>query len=279
VSGVRDEAPMTEDEAPADGGAPGDERREAADGDGGHGADPAAALTDHGRQVRLVEALLFAAPEPMDAAALRARLPAEADLAAILADLEALYAGRGIVLARVAGGWAFRTAADLAPALKLDIPTPKKLTRAALETLAIVAYHQPATRGEIESIRGVATSKGTLDTLMEAGWIRPGRRRQSPGRPLTWVTTKGFLDHFGLDSLDELPGIEELKAAGLLDARPAIATLPGGRADARDEDALPPVGDEDALSPVGDEDESEDESDDEGNDEGNDDGRDDDADR
>lgn len=221
---------------------------------------------DHGHQVRLVEALLFAAPEPMDAAALRARLPAEADLAAILADLEALYAGRGIVLSRVAGGWAFRTAADLAPALKLDIPTPKKLTRAALETLAIVAYHQPATRGEIESIRGVATSKGTLDTLMEAGWIRPGRRRQSPGRPLTWVTTKGFLDHFGLDSLDELPGIEELKAAGLLDARPAIATLPGGRADSGDEDALPPVGDED-------------ESDEDSEAEGNDDRGDDDADR
>jgi len=223
---------------------PSADRRTPERGAGEHEAGPGPALTEHCDQVRLVEALLFAATAPLDAASLRARLPARADLAAILDDLRALYRGRGVELVEVAGGWAFRTATDLAPALRLEVPTPRKLTRAALETLAIIAYHQPATRGEIESIRGVATSKGTLDALMEAGWIGPGRRRQSPGRPLTWVTTKAFLDHFGLAGLDDLPGVEDLKAAGLLDARPAIATLPGGRADDEDGDALPPVDDD-----------------------------------
>ena len=183
---------------------------------------------------RLVEALLFAAAEPVDEADLRDRLPADADLQAILADLVETYRNRGVVLTRVANGWAFRTAPDLAPHLRLERPSPRKLSRVGLETMAIIAYHQPVTRAEIENIRGVATSKGTLDILMEAGWIRPGRRRQTPGRPLTWVTTKGFLDHFGLASLDELPGIEELKATGFLDSRPAIATLPGGLMDGRD---------------------------------------------
>ena len=117
-----------------------------------------------------------------------------------------------MTLVQVAGGWAFRTAGDLAAHLKVEVPAPKKLSRAALETLAIIAYHQPVTRAEIENIRGVATSKGTLDTLMEAGWIKPGRRKQSPGRPLTWVSTRAFLDHFGLAGLDDLPGVEELKA-------------------------------------------------------------------
>jgi segregation and condensation protein B len=129
-----------------------------------------------------------------------------------------------------------RTAPDLAAHLTLEVPQPRKLTRAGLETLAIIAYHQPVTRAEIENIRGVATSKGTLDTLMEAGWIKPGRRKQSPGRPVTWVTTAAFLDHFGLGALDDLPGVEELRAAGLLDTRPAIATLPGGRIDEDGED-------------------------------------------
>jgi len=191
---------------------------------------------DHGHQVRLVEALLFAAAEPLDAEAMRSRLPKDADLGAILADLAALYDVRGVTLVQVAGGWAFRTAGDLAAHLKVEVPAPKKLSRAALETLAIIAYHQPVTRAEIENIRGVATSKGTLDTLMEAGWIKPGRRKQSPGRPLTWVSTRAFLDHFGLAGLDDLPGVEELKAAGLLDARPAIATLPGGRLDEEGDD-------------------------------------------
>jgi segregation and condensation protein B len=199
------------------------------------GPDAATArLADH---VRLIEAVLFAAAEPMADAALRARLPADADLGAVLGELAAHYAGRGVTLVRVAGGWAFRTAPDLAARLRVEVPAPRRLSRAALETLAIVAYHQPVTRAEIEAIRGVATSKGTLDVLLEAGWIRPGRRRQTPGRPLTWVTDKGFLDHFGLVSLDDLPGVAELRAAGLLDSRPAIATLPGGRVADREAEA------------------------------------------
>jgi|HigsolmetaAR203D_1030402.scaffolds.fasta_scaffold00033_60 segregation and condensation protein B len=186
---------------------------------------------DLAHHVRLVEALLFASAEPLEDAVLRDRLPPDADLARVMECLGEHYRGRGVQLVRVAKGWAFRTAPDLTAQLRIETPVVRKLSRAAVETLAIVAYHQPVTRAEIESIRGVATSKGTLDTLMEAGWIRPGRRRMTPGRPLTWVTTKGFLDHFGLASIDELPGVEELKAAGLLDSRPAITTLPGGRAE------------------------------------------------
>lgn len=197
------------------------------------------------QHVRLVEALLFASAEPLEDAALRARLPPDADLAAIIDRLVEHYRGRGVHLVRLANGWAFRTAPDLTPALRIETPVTRRLTRAAVETLAIVAYHQPVTRAEIESIRGVATSKGTLDTLMEAGWVRPGRRRMTPGRPLTWVTTKHFLDHFGLASIDELPGVEELKAAGLLDSRPAIATLPGGRNDDELGDRPQPGDDED----------------------------------
>ncbi len=184
---------------------------------------------DRADHTRLIEAVLFASAEPIEDAALRAHLPEAADLGAVLADLAALYEGRGVNLVLVARGWAFRTAPDLAPRLRTAMPTPRKLSRAAVETLAIIAYHQPVTRAEIESIRGVATSKGTLDVLIEAGWVRPGRRRQTPGRPLTWLTSKAFLDHFGLDSLDDLPGVADLKAAGLLDSRPAITTLPGGR--------------------------------------------------
>lgn len=197
---------------------------------------PENAARDRARQIRIVEALLFASATPLDDAALRARLPADADLPRLLDTLSEHYRGRGVVLTQVAGGWAFRTAPDLARDLRLEVPVPRKLSRAAVETLAIVAYHQPVTRAEIENIRGVATSRGTLDTLMETGWVRPGRRRQTPGKPLTWVTTPAFLDQFGLASLDTLPGVEELRAAGLLDSRPAIATLPGGRAD---EDAMP----------------------------------------
>jgi segregation and condensation protein B len=186
---------------------------------------------------RLVEALLFASAEPIDEALLRDRVPPETDLQAILADLVEQYRNRGVELLRVANGWAFRTAPDLAPYLRQERPSPRKLSRVGLETMAIIAYHQPVTRTEIEGIRGVSTSKGTLDMLMEVGWIRPGRRRQTPGRPLTWVTTKAFLDHFALASLDELPGVEELKATGMLDSRPAIATLPGGQNDGDADDA------------------------------------------
>ncbi|MGP1396612.1 MAG: SMC-Scp complex subunit ScpB [Inquilinaceae bacterium] len=191
-------------------------------------ADPG---DDLAHWVRLIEALLFAAAEPLDDVALRTRLPDHADLGAVLAELTDHYAGRGVNLVQVAGGWAFRTAPDLTARLRIETTFQRKPTRAALETLAIVAYHQPVTRAEIENIRGVATHKGTLDTLMEAGWVRPDRRRQTPGRPLTWITTKRFLDHFGLAALDDLPGVEELKASGLLDPRPAIQTIPGGRLD------------------------------------------------
>ncbi len=187
--------------------------------------------TGRAQHLRLVEALLFAAAEPQDEAALRDRLPDGTDLAGILADLANLYEGRGVNLVRVANGWAMRTAPDLAARMRTTRELPRKPSRAAVETLAIIAYHQPVTRAEIENIRGVATSKGTLDALLEAGWVRPGRRRQTPGRPLTWLTTKAFLDHFGLVSLEDLPGVDDLKATGLLDRRPAIATLPGGGSD------------------------------------------------
>ncbi|WP_246423775.1 SMC-Scp complex subunit ScpB [Roseospira goensis] len=177
----------------------------------------------------MVEAVLFAAAEPMTEAALAARLPAGADVPALLAMLAAQYARRGVQLVKRGAGWAFRTAPDLAEVMTLDAVDHRRLSRAAVETLAIVAYHQPVTRAEIEEIRGVTVSKGTLDVLLEAGWIRPRGRRQSPGRPLTWGTTDAFLDHFGLDSLKDLPGIEEMRAAGLLDARPALAAY-GARA-------------------------------------------------
>lgn len=209
-------------------------------------ADAAIAALDLAGQVRLVEALLFAAPEPMTSDLLRRHLPEASDLGAILAQLAERYAASGVDLVETGAGWSFRTAEDLAPLLRRERPAPRKLSRAALETLAAIAYHQterPLTRVEIETIRGVALSKGTLDLLMEAGFIRPGRRRMTPGRPLTWVVTKEFLDHFGLKALDELPGLDELRQAGLLDARPALATLPGGRLD----DLIDPDGGEDGL--------------------------------
>lgn len=172
--------------------------------------------------MRLLEALLFASAEPLPEALLAARLGEGINAAALLAELRRQYHGRGVNLVRVGGGWAFRTAEDLAPLLRREEEVGRKLSRAAVETLAIIAYHQPVTRGEIEQIRGVATSKGTLDILLELGWIRPGKRRETPGRPLTWVTTEGFLDHFGLDGLRDLPGLEDLRAAGLLDSRPSL---------------------------------------------------------
>ena len=184
--------------------------------------------------IRLLEALLFASAEPLSEKDLAARLPAEADLSDLLHRLRQDYAGRGIVLERVGNAWAFRTAPDLEAALVVEQPVEKKLSRAAIETLSIIAYHQPVTRAEIEEIRGVALSRGTLDTLLEAGWIRPRGRRQVPGRPMQWATSDGFLDHFALASLDELPGLEELKAAGLLDARPALASYGNRAADEGD---------------------------------------------
>ncbi len=179
-------------------------------------------MSQHRHRLRLLEALLFAAPEPLDEDDLAQRLGDCADVAALLQEVAERYAERGVNLVRLAGGWTFRTAPDLAPELRSERIVSRKLSRAAVETLAIIAYHQPATRAEIEAIRGVALARGTIDRLMEAGWVRPLGRRDSPGRPLNWVTTPGFLAHFGLDRLDELPGIDELRAAGLLDIGPAI---------------------------------------------------------
>ncbi|MBB4265827.1 SMC-Scp complex subunit ScpB [Roseospira visakhapatnamensis] len=196
--------------------------------------------------LRRLEALLFAAAAPLTETDLKARLPAGADVAGLLRTLSTQYSGRGVTLVRRGGTWAFRTAPDLAEALTLETVEPRKLSRAAVETLAIIAYHQPVTRAEIEEIRGVTVSKGTLDVLLEAGWIRPRGRRQSPGRPLTWGTNDAFLDHFGLESLKDLPGIAEMRAAGLLDARPALAAY-GARAGA-DDGALEDVDDADLES-------------------------------
>jgi len=179
-----------------------------------------APAADARETLRILEAVLFAAADPLPESVLAAHLPAGAPVRELLAALAEFYAGRGINLVELAGGWAFRTAPDLASALSREAEVQKKLSRAALETLAIVAYHQPVTRADIEEIRGVAVSRGTLDILFEQGWIAPRGRRRSPGRPATWVTTPAFLDHFGLAGLDDLPGIEELKAAGLLDAEP-----------------------------------------------------------
>jgi segregation and condensation protein B len=168
-------------------------------------------------QERMVEAILFASAAPVTEAALAERLPRGADPAAALERLRTRYEGRGVELRRVGSAWAFRTAADLGFLLRREQVETRRLSRAAIETLAIVAYHQPVTRAEIEEIRGVAVSKGTLDLLLELGWVKPGRRRQSPGRPSTFVTTQVFLDHFGLESPGDLPGIKELRAAQLGD--------------------------------------------------------------
>ena len=174
---------------------------------------------DHAQHLRLLEALVFAGTQALDETELADRLPNDADVKRLLADLAEMYAGRGVNLVQVAGGYAFRTAPDLSEKLKIERPVTRKLSRAAIETLAIMAYHQPVTRAEIEEVRGVGLSKGTLDLLFEQNWIKPMGRRRAPGKPVTWGTTEFFLEHFGLPSLDDLPGHEELKAAGLLDPR------------------------------------------------------------
>jgi len=173
-----------------------------------------------GQHLRILEALLFASDEPVARDTLIDKLPEETDVDALLAQLAERYANRGVNLVQVGHGWAFRTAPDLAPHLTVYRTVKRRLSRAALETLAIIAYHQPITRAEVEEVRGVSLSRGTLDQLLEAGWVKPKGRRRAPGRPLTWVTTDEFLGHFGLDSLSDLPGVEELKAAGLLQSNP-----------------------------------------------------------
>ena len=167
---------------------------------------------------RIMEAMIFVAGRPVDTATLAAQVPEGTDIEGELATLAAFYEHRGIHLAKVAGGWTFRTAQDLADHLAVHRVVRRRLSRAALETLAIIAYHQPVTRAEVEEIRGVHVGRGTLDILLEADWIAPKGRRRTPGRPVTWVTTPAFMEHFGLESLDDLPGVDELEAAGLLDS-------------------------------------------------------------
>ena len=170
-------------------------------------------------ELRLLEALLFASAEPLDEATLAARLPDGMNVQEALSRLQADYSMRGVNLARVAGKWAFRTANDLSWLMSREVVQARKLSRAALETLAVIAYHQPVTRTEVEEIRGVAMSKGTLDVLFETGWIRPRGRRKTPGRPITFGTTDTFLAQFGLDAVGDLPGLEELKGAGMFDGQ------------------------------------------------------------
>jgi len=191
---------------------------------------------------RIAEALVFASAQPVSEGFIADRLPKGFEVRPIMLRLKAAYAGRGVNLVQVDDAWAFRTAADLSFVIRRDENEVKKLSRAALEVLAIIAYHQPVTRAEIEDIRGVQTSKGTLDVLMEAGWVRFRGRRRTPGRPVTLGTTKDFLDHFGLEELRDLPGLEELKGAGLLSGRiPANFNIPSPLASdelAEDEDPI-----------------------------------------
>jgi segregation and condensation protein B len=195
------------------------------------------------RASRIVEALLFAAKEPLSEDEIARVLPDGIVARDVLDQLRAAYAGRGVELSRVSGKWMFRTAPDLGYLLSEQADEPKKLTRAGLETLAIIAYHQPVTRAEIEDIRGVATHRGTLDLLLETGWVRMRGRRRTPGRPITYGTTEAFLVHFNLDRLSDLPGLDELKGAGLMDGTPAGFTVPLPNDDPAlrdDEDALEP---------------------------------------
>ncbi len=182
-------------------------------------------------QARMVEAILFASADPVSVSDLVARMPHGSDPAEALVYLRKRYEGRGVNLMHIGDAWAFRTAPDLGFLMQKEVVETRKLSRAAIETLAIIAYHQPATRAEIEEIRGVAVSRGTVDQLLELGWIRFGRRRMTPGRPVTFVVTQMFLDHFGLESARDLPGLKELRAAGLLDNRP----MPGASVLGEDE--------------------------------------------
>jgi segregation and condensation protein B len=182
---------------------------------------------DRRQQLRILEALLFAASEPIAESYLSQHLEASDDVAALLEELKGFYASRGVNLVKVADKWTFRTAEDLSYLLERHATEQRRLSKAALETLAIIAYHQPVTRAEIEEIRGVAASAGTLDVLMEIGWVRPRGRRRAPGRPITYGTTDEFLVHFGLESIKDLPGLAELKGAGLLDSNlPPDFTVP-----------------------------------------------------
>jgi len=201
---------------------------------------------DRAEELRILEALLFAAEAPLDEKALAARLPAGIDVRALLLQLQQEYEPRGVNLVRVGGKWTLRTASDLAWLLMHESVVTRKLSRAAIETLAIVAYHQPVTRAEVEDIRGVSTSKGTLDVLLETGWVRLRGRRKAPGRPVTYGTNEAFLSHFGLEALTDLPGLDELKGAGLVDATmPADFAVPVPSDDPTLRDDEEPLGPED----------------------------------
>jgi segregation and condensation protein B len=201
---------------------------------------------DCAEELRILEALLFAAQTPLDEKILAARLPAGIDLPALLIQLQKEYAPRGVNLVRIGGKWTLRTANDLAWLLTHESVVTRKLSRAAIETLAIVAYHQPVTRVEVEEIRGVTTSKGTLDVLLETGWIRLRGRRKAPGRPVTYGTNDTFLSHFGLEELTDLPGLDELRGAGLVDnTLPADFSVPVPSDDPALRDDEEPLGQED----------------------------------
>ncbi len=201
---------------------------------------------DRAEELRILEALLFAAEAPLDEKVLAARMPAGTDVHALLTQLQQEYAPRGVNLVRVGGKWTLRTANDLAWLLTHEAVTTRKLSRAAIETLAIVAYHQPVTRAEVEEIRGVSASKGTLDVLLETGWIRLRGRRKAPGRPVTYGTSEAFLSHFGLDALTDLPGLDELKGSGLVDGTlPADFAVPVPSDDPALRDDEEPLGPED----------------------------------
>lgn len=196
-------------------------------GDGTSVAEAVEETAINPMHLRIVEALLFASAEPIDEQALAGALPAGTDIVVLVAELKRHYEGRGVNLMKIAGKWQFRTADDLAFLLRKQAVEEKRLSRAAIETLAIVAYHQPVTRAEIEDVRGVMVSKGTVDTLMEAGWVRIRGRKRTPGRPVTYGTTEAFLTHFGLENIGHLPGMDDLKSAGFLDSvPPAGFTVP-----------------------------------------------------
>jgi segregation and condensation protein B len=192
-------------------------------------------------QERMIEAILFAVTEPMTSKQIADRLPHGCEVPEALAYLRKRYEGKGVNLVKAGDGWAFRTAPDLGFLMQKETVETRKLSRAGVETLAIIAYHQPTTRAEIEEIRGVSVSRGTLDMLLELGWIKLGRRRMSPGRPVTFIVTQEFLDHFGLETSRDLPGIKELRAAGILDNRPppgTVGEVEEGDEDERDQDDM-----------------------------------------
>jgi segregation and condensation protein B len=189
--------------------------------------------------LRIIEALLFASQAPLTERIIKSRLPSDVDFAALLIELQNHYESRGVNLVRAGNSWAFRTAQDVSELLNKEVDVGRAPSRAATETLAICAYHQPVTRAEIEEIRGVSLSKGTLDLLFEANWIKPRGRRQTPGRPVTWGTTDAFLDHFGLNDIRDLPGMDDLKATGLLESGPAINSYASRGSLAEKESVLP----------------------------------------